>query len=397
MIKLKNPPPNLDLYYACLQCGYCRGVCPVYKQMGWESASPRGKVFWLKQLSNKSIMDKILRRKIDRNDKWIKSMFACTSCGSCNEFCHVNIKLSDLWEEIKEWLVKDGMAPLPPHKVLYKRISDPAKRNPFQDDADPARDTIEKRGSWLPDGIKISKKPDVLFFAGCTSSYRLQKLAQSSVKILSNAKVKFSILGSDEWCCGSPLLRTGQSDIIKESYARHNVRAIQASGADTVVTACAGCFNTLKNNYPDIIGRLPFKVYHISEYLEVLLYKGLVKFNKPINKTITYHDPCHLGRHGGVYEAPRAILSNIPEVNLIEMDRIKIKSRCCGAGGGFKIAFNDIAEDIATERVKEAVGTGAELIVTPCPFCVVNLNAGAKKAGLQIKAIDLMQFVTMAQ
>jgi heterodisulfide reductase subunit D len=221
-------------------------------------------------------------------------------------------------------------------------------------------------------------------------------LGQSAVEILNKAEIKFTILGNKEWCCGSPLLRTGQTDIIKGEYAQHNADAIQATGVEKVITACAGCFNTLKNNYPKIVGKLPFKVYHISEYLELLLKKEKIKFTTPIEKTVTYHDPCHLGRHGKVFDAPREILKNIPGIKLIEMNRIRTKSRCCGAGGGFKIAFNEVAENIAVDRVQEAQGTGAEMIVTPCPFCVVNLNAGAKKANIPLKAIDLMQFVTMA-
>ena len=121
-----------------------------------------------------------------------------------------------------------------------------------------------------------------------------------------------------------------------------------------------------------------------------------ISFTKPINKKVTFHDPCHLGRHGKVYDSPRNVLKAIPGLELVEMSRIKKESQCCGAGGGFKIAFNDVSEDIAVKRVQEAKATGAELIVTPCPFCVVNLNAGAKKGNIDIKAIDLMQLVSMA-
>jgi Fe-S oxidoreductase len=389
-------PPDFANYYACLQCGYCRGVCPVYKQLGWESATPRGKVYWLKQLKDKSLMDKILGRKIDINDAWVKSIFSCTSCAACEEFCHVNLNLADLWEEVKEWMLNGDIEPLKPHKVLYDRISDPSKRNPFHDDKDLEKDLLINRGNWFTNGVKLSKKPDVVFFAGCTSSYRLQMLAQSAVKILSDADVKFTILGKDEWCCGSPLLRTGQTDVIKKEYAKHNVSVIEKRNVDTVVTACAGCFNTLKNNYPGIVGELPFQVFHISEYIDMLVQDGRLHFNAEVAKKITYHDPCHLGRHGKVFESPRNVLNSIPGVEIVEMERNKTRSRCCGAGGGFKIAFNDIAEDIAVDRVREAKSTEAELIVTPCPFCVVNLNAGAKKADIPIKAMDLLQFVTSA-
>lgn len=396
MNKSTKKPPNIEDLYACLQCGYCTSICPVFAEKGWESFSPRGKIYWLKQYCNKGLMDKILKRKFERDEQWIKCIYSCTSCGACNVVCHENIKLSDFWEEIKEWLVKDGIKPLQAHKDLYNRISDPNKRNPFLDEKDPKRDTLENRGAWLPENIKLSTEPDVLFFVGCTSSYRLQMLARSAVQILTKANIKFTILGEDEWCCGSPLLRTGQADIIKKEYMEHNLNEIKKRGVDIVVTACAGCYNTLKNDYPKVVGELPFKLYHLSEYLELLIQNDALTFTKHIDKKVTYHDPCHLGRHGGVYEAPREVLKSIPGIELIEMPGNREMSQCCGAGGGFKMAFNDTAVDIAVKRVKEAKATGAELIITPCPFCVVNLNAGAKKANIQLKTIDLMQLVTMA-
>jgi len=388
--KLKKITDDL---YSCLQCGYCVNICPAYGQFEWESSSPRGKLFYLKELSNKGILDKIFGRKVDLTDEFFQRFYHCTSCAACNEVCHVNIDLAELWEEVKEWMIKEGMEVLPQHKVLLERISDPNKRNPFFDEKDPQRDTLAKRADWLPEGIELSDNPEVIFFVGCTTSYRIPILAQSTVELLSKAKVPFSILGPDEWCCGSPLLRTGQGDIIKNEYAQHNVDEIVKRGAKIVTTACAGCCNTLKNNYPKILGELPFKVYHISELIEKLIDDGRLKFTKPVNKTITYHDPCHLGRHAGVYDAPRNILKSIPGVKLIEMPRNREKARCCGAGAGFKIAYNPKAEDIAVDRVKEAKATGAELIVTPCPFCVVNLNAGAKKGEIPLKTVDLMQFL----
>lgn len=396
--KLEEIKDITDDLYCCLQCGYCTSICPALEQIGWESSSPRGKLFYLKQLNQKGILDKLLRREIELDENLFERLYHCTSCGACNEVCHVNINLSELWEEVKEWMIKEkGFEPMPPHKVLYKRICDPNKRNPFHDDNDPERDTLAKRAAWLPEEIKLSDKPKVLFFAGCTASYRIQNLAQGTVKILSKANIPFSILGEKEWCCGSPLLRTGQGDIIKKEYVKHNVAEIKKTGGKALVTACAGCYNTIKHDWPKIYGKkLPFKVYHIAEYLEELIKKGQLKFEKPQNKKVTFHDPCHLGRHARVFDAPRNVITSIPGVELVEMPRNREMSRCCGAGGGFKIAYNDLAENIAADRVREAQATGAELIVTPCPFCVVNLNAGAKKADVPLKTMDLVHFVMQA-
>ncbi len=379
---------DIDLY-SCLQCGYCKDTCPAYEQFGWESDCPRGKVFYLKRMGERSIFGK--KKRLEADQSFYESLFHCTSCGMCDEVCHVEISLSDVWEEVKEWLAEQGMESLPGHKELSKRIYDPNKRNPFFDPNDPEKDFLENRGKWIPDDVELSENPEVVYFVGCTAAYRMQFLAQATVNLLKAADVKFSIIGPDEWCCGSPLLRTGLGDKIKEEYVPHNINALQGQGVKDVVTACAGCYKTIKENYLEIAGFRPFDVYHISEYLYRLIKEKKLEFTKEFDKKVVYHDPCHLGRHAGVFDEPREVIKAVPGVELLEMPRNRERARCCGAGGGFKIAFNDQAEEIAADRVREAVETGGDVIVTPCPFCVVNLNAGARRAGLDIKTIDLVE------
>jgi len=152
----------------------------------------------------------------------------------------------------------------------------------------------------------------------------------------------------------------------------------------------------MMNDYPKLTGNPPYKIYHISEYLEKLIKEGKLKFTKEFKKKVAYHDPCHLGRHAKVYDAPRNILKAIPGLELIETKAEREDAICCGAGGGFKTAFNDMAESIGAERVKQFVDAGAEVIATSCPFCQVNLNAGAKKAGLNIKTMDVVQIALQA-
>lgn len=134
-------------------------------------------------------------------------------------------------------------------------------------------------------------------------------------------------------------------------------------------------------------------MYHFTQYVAKLIKERKVKFTKELNVKITYHDPCHLGRHGGVFDEPREVLSKIPGVELVEMPRNRMGSRCCGAGGGYKSAFNDLAVNIAAKRVEEAVSTGAEILVTTCPFCVLNLEAGAKQIGSNIKVMDISELL----
>lgn len=393
MVKLSDLDKKL---YACLQCGYCRASCPVYDQIGWESATPRGKVYFLKEISRNGPLDRLFGRKAELNPKFTERMWQCTSCAACEEECHAGIHFADLWEQVKERMVKEGWGPLDAHRTIFERIATPSKRNPFHDDKDPNKDLISKRGAWLPQDVKLSPDPDVMFFAGCTESYRRQDLAQASVRLLAKAGVKFSILGPDEWCCGSPLLRTGQTELVKKELIQHNVNEMEKRGVPVLLTACAGCYNTIKRDYPKVFGKLPFKLYHISEFLEKLIKEKKLVLSKPVSKSVTYHDPCHLGRHAKVFVAPRNVIKAIPGIKYVEMERNKMKSRCCGAGGGFKAQFNDMAESIAVERIREAKEAGAELIVTTCPFCGVNLNAGAKKAGIDLKTVDLVQLVSQA-
>jgi len=373
--------------HACLQCGYCRDTCPVYGQIGWESSTPRGKVYFLKQLADRTPVDRILRRTPKVNDKFVERIFQCTSCAACEHNCHVEIDFAHLWEEVKEWLIDQGYGPMEAHKKIRERVEQ--KRNPYDE-------PVEKRAAWLPADIKLSENPEVVFFTGCTEAYRMQPLAVATAKLLDKAGVKFNILGEDEWCCGSPLLRTGQRNFVMKDIAPHNVRAMDRRGWKEMVTACAGCYNTMKNDYPKLTGTPSFKLYHISEYLEKLIKEGKLKFTKEFNRKVAYHDPCHLGRHAKVYDAPRNVLKAIPGLQLIETKAEKEDSQCCGAGGGFKSAFNDMAEEIAAERVKQFVAAGAEVIVTSCPFCQVNLNAGAKRAGLDIKTMDIVQVALQA-
>ncbi len=373
--------------YACLQCGYCRDVCPVYGQIGWESSTPRGKVYYLKQIAGRTPMDRLLRRQSKITPEFVERVFQCTSCGACEHKCHVEIEFPKLWEEVKEWLISEGHGPPEAHKKIRERVA--AKKNPYDEPK-------EKRPAWLPKDINLSDKPEVIFFTGCTEAFRMQPLAVATAKLLDKAGVKFNILGEDEWCCGSPLLRTGQKGIVMNEIAPHNVREMEKRGWNTMITACAGCFNTIKNDYPKLTGKPSFKIFHLTEFLDKLIKDGRLKFTKEYKKKVGYHDPCHLGRHAKVFDAPRNVLKAIPGLQLIEMKAEREDSQCCGAGGGFKSAFNNMAEEVAADRVKQFVEAGAEVIATSCPFCQVNLNAGAKRAGLDIKTVDITQIALQA-
>ena len=163
-------------------------------------------------------------------------------------------------------------------------------------------------------------------------------------------------------------------------------------GIDTLVSACAGCFKTLNSDYPKV-GQQKYQIYHLSEYLDILIRQGQIKLNVPVQGRITYHDPCLLGRHNNIYEAPRRVVQAIPGMELVEMERTRQFSRCCGVGGGLKIANHDLQEEASVRRIRDAEETEAQYLTTPCPTCFSGLSGGAAKAESQIKVIHMAELV----
>lgn len=388
MKNTKMPEVDEELF-VCLQCGYCTPVCPTYNQLKWESISPRGKIFFLKKLKEKGLLKKLFKRNPKIDEDFIKSMYLCTTCGMCKEVCHENIDTVELWEDIRKWLVDNQYGPMDKQKYGYAFIK--TSRNPFNEDP-------HKRDEIIPKDIKLPEKADVIFYPGCTASFRRNELVEASVRLLHKAGIKFTTLGSDEWCCGSFLLRTGQGDIVKD-YAKHNINSFKKRGAKIVVSSCSGCYRTMSIDYPKILGKeglKGIKVYHLSQYLLKLIKEGKLVLKNKINKKVTYHDPCHLGRHISCYDEPRQIIKMIPGVEFVEMPNTRERATCCGAGGGFKAAFPDHAVNIASKRVQEAMDVGADMIVSCCPFCKLNLIDGAKAANINIEIIDIVELLRRA-
>ena len=245
----------------------------------------------------------------------------------------------------------------------------------------------------------------MLYFRGCTARVRLNSISDSTQKLLNLANLDFVILDNEE-CCGSVLLRTGFEDEAKEQMEKN----LANFKNNTILVSCAGCYKTLKKDYNDLLG-VELDVIHISQLLRDLIKENKIivpdknivdssdkniinscdndgDFNAKddIGETVTYHDPCHLGRHMEEFDAPREVINNFSQIK--EMENIKESSRCCGSGGGVKSAFPEIAKSIAIERGKEAEDTGANILVTSCPFCKLNLDENSS-----MKVLDLSEFV----
>lgn len=262
----------------------------------------------------------------------------------------------------------------------------------------PYGERSEERSSWLPPDLKVPEEAEVLYFVGCTSAYRRPEMALATVKLLKAADVDFTMLGVNEPCCGSVLLRVGYIDLAKRQAERISTQ-LERKKVRTVVTSCAGCYRTFKKDYPRSLGRFEYEALHISEFLLRLIEQGKLRPVRQVNLSVTYHDPCHLGRHSGIYEEPRKLLETLVGLRLIEMENNRRYSKCCGAGGGVLSAFPNFALNVAKKRIREAEDVGAEALVTACPFCKTNLakSADVKRSSIRvydISEIALMSFIT---
>ncbi len=369
----------------CQMCGYCIDVCEAHRQTPWESVTARGKIYYLNQLDKAGfgLVDKVLGRKVKISPEFVDAIYKCTGCGNCEAVCHAKIELVKLWENVRTWLVQQGVAPLPVHKGIAQKIAKTG--NSFGEPK-------AKRDAWWPKEVERSEAPDVLMFAGCTGSYRMQHIPAAGATILARAGVRINCMGEDEVCCTSPLLRTGIRDLTLD-IGRQIVTKADAMGAKDMVMTCAGCYKTISGNLGNYYSKTGQNVYHFTQYVDKLIKERKLPLNNEFKAKVTYHDPCHLGRHSKVYEEPRNILKKIKGLEFVEMEKNRENSRCCGAGGGYKSAFNDFAVNIAMERIHDAEAVGAEVIATACPFCVLNLKAGAKKAGSNIKVMDISEIL----
>lgn len=245
------------------------------------------------------------------------------------------------------------------------------------------------------------ESPEVLFWVGCAGSYddRYKKVTLAFAKILEACGVKFGVLGTEETCTGDPARRAG-NEFLFQMQAMNNIQVLNGYGVKKIVTACPHCFNTLKNEYPELGGT--YEVIHHSTFLQQLINEGKIKMKEGGNfkgKRITYHDSCYLGRANQIYEAPRVVLENL-DADLVEMKRSRTKGLCCGAGGAQMFKEPEKGKkDVNVERTEEALATGATTIAAACPFCMVMLTDGIKNKDQEknVHVKDLAELIAEAQ
>lgn len=411
----------------CARCSECKWI-PLAKIKSWRFAQVCPSIgrynFHAYSGGGRLVMGlSMLKGRIDYTDDYLDILYRCQMCGACDVSCKSNKDLETLAinQELKIKAVSDGQL-LPAHMAVIEglRKEDNMMQGKKAD-----------RGNWAR-GLDLKNvtqnKAEVYYHAGCRYSFdeELGPVVRTAVNLLKKAGVDLSIGGNDESCCGGRAYELGyQGELTK--YAENNIDMLKTAGVKTVVTSCSDCYHAFKVLYPQIGKESAFEVVHITEYLERLMRAGKLKLTKKLPMTVTYHDPCHLGRMGepfipwegvekvvfnqmyiydppkpwrkgtnGVYEVPRDVLRSIPGLNLVEMERIKEYAWCCGAGGGVIDAYPDFAIWTALERIQEAKTTGAEAIITACPWCKRNFKDAIKESGDKLEVYDIVELVEQA-
>jgi heterodisulfide reductase subunit D len=389
---------TLEDYYQevltyCVKCGFCRNVFPPdTRDARFAYQCPSGEVFKFEAYyasGRNEVIRALLEGEIEWSDRVRHIIYTCTTCGACDVWCQFSGRGHPLWaiEKLREYAVEIGQGPMPAHKRFAESIK--MYHNPYNE-------PHEKRFAWMPADVALPTAPPVraetVYFVGCTSSYRRMEIAQATVRVLSSLKVPFALMGGEEWCCGSPLFRTGQVRAGIETLM-HNLEVFRKIGAKRVLVSCAGCYRTLKE--APVYGLdLPVEVMHVTELVAQMIGEGKVALKEKLGEKLTYHDPCHL-RHFRVFEPPREVLTYIG-VELVEMPRNRLNSFCCGYGGGVASAFPDLAREVATLRLTEAEASGVKTITSICPFCKLNFSRTIEDRGLDMKVYDVMELLARA-
>jgi Fe-S oxidoreductase/FAD/FMN-containing dehydrogenase len=363
--------------FTCAQCGYCVNECDQYYGRGWESQSPRGKWFFIKEY---------LAGKMPLDQEQVDTFLACTTCEMCDYYCQLDLPIERSWMTLRENFVqKRGMMTIPPFEIMAQSLDN--QRNIW------ANYRVD-RDKWIPDDLrpKIKDKAEIAYFAGCTASFVEKDVAVGTARLLDEAGIEFTTLGDKEACCGIPMLVAGKWDVF-ERILKMNIANMQKAGAKTVVTSCPACLLMWRTIYPQWAEKLGMEFdIEARHYSEVLMDKLDVlkpKFKVPLNKTVAWHDSCHIGRAGaGVYDAPRELLKAIPGVEFKEMEHNREKALCCGSVVTL-IDEPKIASKIGNVRLQEAVDQDADIMAALCPCCVVQFRVAARENDVNMEIQDL--------
>jgi len=335
-----------DAFKRCFQCGLCDAVCP------WN----RVRTFSMRKIVRQATFG---LTDIESEDIWL-----CTTCGRCPQQCPRDVRQIESGIALRRIATEYGVFPKPVTPIRTIRGSLVGEGNTLSEER-------ARRGDWAK-GLSVSRyseEMDILYFPGCYPSYdpRLKKVAVATAAILNKAGVNFGILGSEENCCGESIRKAGDEEVFRR-LAKENIKTFIDHGVRKILVSSPHCYHTFKNEYPQFM--VNFEVVHITQYLSELIHEGRLELTKEYGKQVTYHDPCYLGRHNGIFDEPREVLKKAPGLVLSEMPDCGIDSLCCGGGGGRVWMETQKGERFSDLRIDQAMGVGAEVLVTACPYCI---------------------------
>ena len=356
----------------CYQCGKCTSTCP----WGLVREFNVRKIIRLAQAGLEGF---------ESGDLWL-----CTTCGACVQGCPREVGIIDLMRAMRNIIMESGSSP-PPLRTVIGSIN--SQGNPLSEKR-------ELRTDWakgLTEVKIIDKVTDYLLFICCFSAYdpRSQKVTVALSRILHEAGVNFGIIGIEESCCGESIRKIGGESLFADLVEK-NSRFFWKFGVEKVITTSPHCYQTFKNDYP-FLGK-KFKTLHYTQLIAELIEDKRLSFSKLTEHKVTYHDPCYLGRHNGVFDPPRRVLKAIPGIELVEMERSKENGLCCGGGGGGLWMEVPKGERFSEWRIEEAIGTGAEILVTACPYCFAMLEDARLSLNKEdvIKVMELPELIIKA-
>jgi Fe-S oxidoreductase len=337
-------------FKSCFQCGLCDVVCP------WN----RVRIFSMRKIVREAAFG---LTDIESEDIW-----RCTTCGRCPQQCPRDVKQIESGVALRRLATEYGVFPSAARPIR-------AVRGSLMGEGNPMNEARKNRANWA-EGLSVktfTEGMEILYFPGCYLSYdaRLKKVASATANILNRAGVDFGILGAKENCCGESIRKTGDEEVFKR-LAKENIKTFIDNGVKKILVASPHCYHTFKNEYPEFM--VSFEVVHISQFLFELIREGRLELKNGYGKKVTYHDPCYLGRHNGIYDEPREVLKKVPGLELMEMPESRIDSLCCGGGGGRIWMETPKGERFSDLRLEHAIGAGAEVLVTSCPYCIANFE-----------------------
>ncbi len=383
--KLAKKIPSQIAYeaYSCAQCGYCIDVCDQYYGRQWETESTRGRWYFLRQY---------LEGKAEFNQKMLDSFLLCTTCQRCNQVCQVQIPIQQMWDQMRGLVIQEkGYHTFPGFEFMASS---------FRREGNIWAGNRVERDKWLPPDVKVQPKGKIGYWAGCTASYVEHDIAQNAAHILKEGGIDFTYLGNDEACCGIPFYAAGKWDLFAKAV-EHNINELNKRGVEELVISCPGCWVTLNHYYrewaPKLGLKYDIKIKHITEVASELVKTGKLKFKQTPKDggRITYHDPCHIGRHGGIYDPPRDVLKAIPGIEFVEMEHNRENGLCCGSVLS-RVGRPPAADAIGISRMREAEAVKADIVLTTCPCCEVQLRVGARAGKSPVRVLDFTDLVVEA-